>query len=270
MQHWPIVRTALAAIISLFAVTLLHRHAFSVADFSPSLLGWVFVGALYTQFVEYWCHRVPMHRRVKLLEQIRLNHLQHHRVFHGKRFQTKDTARFEDIPGRYWAFPILFFLHYAALVWLLPIEVCLAFLLGTVLHYLAFEISHWLTHLEDNAVDRWIAPLPWLGALRLRQIEHHRIHHERPDVAFNFIPPYLGDRLAGCMPPREALVPAAKPIDAEDCVSAVGVVASSPWRTPLIRYGSVAAASVALVGAVVLAHGLWAHYKDTTHSEQTS
>jgi len=278
LQHqWPIVKVALAAIGSFLAVTLLHLDASSAATLSIGLIGWVLLGALYTQFVEYWCHRVPMHRRIKMLELIRLSHIQHHRMFHGKSFQTRDAALLEHIPGRYWAFPLLFLLHYAALVWILAPAACLAFLLGTVLHYLAFEISHWLTHIEDNVVDRAIARLPWLGALRHRQIEHHRIHHEVPEYAFNFNPPYLGDRLAARMPPTEE--PARLRPSGYGGVNPPLVVASSRvaapasvplWRRPWIRYGSVAAASVTLVGAVVLAHGLWAHHKNIAHSEQIS
>ena len=280
-QHhqWPIIKVVLAAIGSFLAVTLLHLNAFNAATLSLGLMGWVFLGALYTQFVEYWCHRVPMHRRVKLLELIRLNHIQHHRMFHGKSFQIKNGALLNHIPGRYWAFPLLFLLHYAVVVWILAPAACLAFLLGTVLHYLAFEISHWLTHIEDNGVDRAIARLPLLGALRLRQIEHHRIHHEIPEYAFNFNPPYLGDRLAGRMPPTR-LRPSGygevnpAPIEASPMSVAPASVSAAPWprlwQKPLIRYGSVAAASVALVGAVVLAHGLWTHHKNLAHSNQIS
>ena len=278
-QHqWPIIKVALAATGSFLAVTLLHLDALSAATLSLGLLGWVFLGALYTQFVEYWWHRVPMHRRVKLLELTRLSHIQHHRMFHGKSFQVKDAALLEHIPGRYWAFPLLFLLHYAVLVWILAPAACLAFLLGAVLHYLAFEMSHWLTHIEDNVVDRVITRLPWLGAIRLRQIEHHRIHHEVLEYAFNFNPPYLGDRLAGRMPPTEEPVAAAPLVEASERVSPVKVAPVSVveahwarlWQKPLIRYGSVAAASVALLGAVVLAHGFWAHHKDIAHSEQIS
>ena len=271
LQHqWPIVKVALAAIGSLLAVTLLHLDASTTL--SIELMGWVLLGALYTQFVEYWCHRVPMHRRIKMLELIRLGHIQHHRMFHGKSFQTKDAALLEHIPGRYWAFPLLFLLHYAVLVWILAPAACLAFLLGTVLHYLAFEISHWLTHIEDNVVDSAIARLPWLGALRLHQIEHHRIHHEVPEYAFNFTPPYLGDRLAARTPPTEQPVLNPPPVVTSPVRIAPASVVALPrlWQKPWIRYGSVAAASVTLVGAVVLAHGLWAHHKNIAHSEQIS
>ena len=131
-QQWPIIKVALAAILSFLAVSLLNLDAFSASTLSLGLLGWVFLGALYTQFVEYWCHRVPMHCRVKMLELIRLGHIQHHRMFDGKNFQIRDTAMLEHIPGRYWAFPLLLLLHYAVLVWILAPAACLAFLLGTV------------------------------------------------------------------------------------------------------------------------------------------
>ena len=163
---------------------------------------WAFLllGVVYTQLFEYWYHAVPMHRGLPLLDDIRRNHLEHHRLFHGHHFRTRDPADTWQIPGRWWAFPAIFFVHYALLSSLFETGAVVFFLLGTVSHYLVFEITHWFTHVEDNAFDRFLERIPFLGELRAHQIEHHRIHHEIPVVAFNFNPPYLGDRLTVRMP----------------------------------------------------------------------
>lgn len=269
---WPILRTASAALGSFLVVVLVHVESLVAADPSITLAGWFALGLLYTQFFEYWSHRFPMHRRIRFLEGVRFNHLQHHRIFHGERFQVRGGPALSHIPGRYWVFPLLFLLHYAILYPLLEVPALVAFLLGAVVHYLAFEWTHWLTHIEDNAFDRVIARVPLLGPLREYQIEHHRMHHEIPEMAFNFNPPYLGDRLFGNMPavveaPQGALAPASfaetpAPVVIEPPVP-------SRWGRPLVRYGSVAAVGVALLGAAVIAHGFWSSARGTTSSESS-
>ncbi len=265
-HHWPILRTALAALAPWVLITWIHWDAVAAVTLSLTSVTWLLAGALYTQLVEYWSHRVPMHRGLPHLTHVRWNHLEHHRIFHGTNFQTRDVEDRAHIAGRFWVFPILFLVHYAALVFVIEAQALIVFLLGTVLHYLVFEASHWLTHIEDNPVDRLLARIPLVSELRAYQIEHHRIHHEVPEMAFNFNPPYLGDRIAGHMPnraeawaggvafetPEAALVPTVALQPPRPIVEArFGV-----WRRRLVRYGSAAAVGVALVGAVVVAHGL--------------
>lgn len=260
-HHWPIWRTVLAASAPGVLVTGLHWDALTSVTLSLTSLAWVLAGGLYTQLVEYWCHRVPMHRGVPYLRQVRANHLEHHAIFHGARFKTRNPEDLPHIVGRYWVFPVLFAAHYAVLVLVLPAHALVLFLLGTVIHYLAFEITHWLTHIEDNVVDRAIEHIPILCDIRAYQIEHHRIHHEIPEIAFNFNPPYLGDRLTAHMPNLDDVpqpwVPQPAPIVALEPV----VDTSLGWRRRLVRYGSAAAVGFAIVGAVVVAHGFLTHAK---------
>ena len=276
-HHWPILRTALAALVPLVIVSSIHWSAFASITPSLTLLAWLVAGVLYTQLVEYWCHRVPMHRGLPYLTHVRRNHLEHHRIFHGNNFKTRDVDELEHIVGRFWVFPVLFVAHYAALVFVLDAQALIVFLFGTVLHYLAFELSHWLTHIEDNPVDRLLARIPLVSGVRAYQIEHHRIHHEFPEVAFNFNPPYLGDRIAGHMPNLteplrplgEAAFEAPEPVPT---VTLEPIVEAPLWRRRLVRYGSAAAVGVAIVGAVVVAHGLLTHGKPSLPSspEQTA
>jgi hypothetical protein len=56
--------------------------------------------------------------------------------------------------------------------------------------------AHWYTHVAGNGFDRFVGRIPVLSSLRAIQILHHRLHHAKPLVNFNFTPPYLGDRVA--------------------------------------------------------------------------
>jgi hypothetical protein len=156
-----------------------------------------------------------MHRGFPMLRHVRWHHVQHHRIFHGSNFRTAQPGDLAHIPGRPWIFPLLLGAHYLVLTAILPLGASMAFLLASLLHYVGFEISHWLTHLEGNVVDRALARVPLLAGIRARQIEHHRLHHEAPVEAFNFNPPYLGDVLFSkkrASRPVLAPVPVAAPV----------------------------------------------------------
>lgn len=199
-SHGPILKTVAAA-LAVFAggsapwLGSIGREPLSSAVWLSFLLG-----VLYTHFFEHWSHRFALHRGFRCLDDIRRNHLEHHRRFHGTNFRTRRPEDLDHIAGRFWVFPILFTVHYVpALATLPPLE-ALAFLSGCLLHYLTFEVSHWATHVADNPLDRALEKIPVLRRIRSRQIEHHRIHHETPVLAFNFNPPYLGDMVSGLMP----------------------------------------------------------------------
>lgn len=258
-NHWPIAKTTLAAVGSW--ALLLWAHWDAVLAPSVASVGWILGGLFYAQLAEYGWHRVPMHRRVRFLEGVRKSHLHHHRVFHGDHFQARSARDRKAITGHFWAFPALLATHYAALAFVLEAPALVLFLSAATLHYVVFEISHWLVHLEDNAVDRVIARVPWLASVRAYQIEHHRAHHERPELAFNFNPPYLGDRIAGHMPSLAEAWPPPVPEPIPDVSptgsSEVRALAPVPvWRRRLVRYGSAAAVGLAVVGTVFVAKGV--------------
>jgi len=271
-HHWPILRTALAASTPLVLVIVAHRDVFDDATLSLTAAAWFVIGASYTQLFEYWAHRVPMHRGMAYLAHVRSNHLEHHRVFHGSSFQTRNVADLEHIAGRFWVFPILFLGHYAVLTWVLAPAAVIAFLAGAVAHYLTFELTHWLTHIEDNTVDRAISHVPLLAGIRAYQIEHHRIHHETPVVAFNFNPPYLGDLITGHMPSVTKAWTKAPEVAPATVALPVTVTVTDPpgqsFRRHLVGYATAAVAGVALVGAVVVAHGLLSQCKRHTLSPE--
>jgi hypothetical protein len=241
-RQGPILRTAGAATITFFALAALRFDDLTLSP-TPALALWFLAGLVYTNLFEYWVHRFPMHRGLPLLRGVRRNHIEHHRVFHGENFRTRNPEDLAHISGRCWIFPLLLAGHYALATFLLPIDAAMAFLSACFLHYQAFELTHWLTHLEDNVVDRVLSRIPVVARIRDYQIEHHRTHHQTPIVAFNFNPPYLGD---GLVP-----APTARPVGA---LAPPPLLARrrAPTR-PLVLYGTALVLGVAALGIAVFA-----------------
>jgi hypothetical protein len=243
-RYVPILRTISTASLAYSLLAACHFDELTSPE--PSLGLWFVAGLAYTNLFEYWVHRFPMHRMLPLLGYVRRDHLEHHRVFHGANFRTTNPSDMARVAGRYWMFPILLGAHYAVVSAVLPVNEAMVFLFACYLHYVVFEGTHWLTHVQDNAIDRLLSRLPIVGPFRARQIEHHRIHHEIPLGAFNFNPPYLGDALmARAVRPRLTPVEPRRPI-----APAVAAVLRRParYRTALAVLGVMA------VGVVAIAH----------------
>jgi hypothetical protein len=84
-------------------------------------------------------------------------------------------------------------------------------LFACALHYAAFELTHWFTHVDGNVVDRVLGRVRGARTFWSREIEYHRGHHETPVRAFNFSYPYLGDLIADGMPRAARKVPESVP-----------------------------------------------------------
>jgi hypothetical protein len=244
-RQGPILRTACAASLSLLVIAALRFDELRF-DLTPVVALSFVAGILYTNLFEYWVHRFPMHRGLPLLRNVRRNHIEHHRVFYGENFRTRNPEDLAHISGRFWIFPLLLAGHYVLATAVLPIDAAMAFLFACFLHYLAFELTHWLTHLEDNVVDRVLLRIPLVASIRAHQIEHHRIHHQTPIAAFNFNPPYLGDALA-------AWRPVARPVLEVSRTPAVARMRPVPRARPLILYGTALVLGVAALGIAVFA-----------------
>jgi hypothetical protein len=193
-MHWPLMRVVLGA-VSTFAL-LVEINSGELNE--PAVLAgtlFLFVGIFYTQLFEYAYHRLLMHGR--WLAFIARRHREHHRIFHGENFATRRIEDLQHVAGPWFLFPLILLVHYGMARLVLPPELALAFIAGCVLHYLAFELSHWFAHVDGNLFDRSLQRVPVVGALRRAQLVHHRVHHDFPDRNFNFSPPYAGDRLRG-------------------------------------------------------------------------
>ena len=258
-RQGPILRTVCAASLTFVVLAALRFDELELS-LTPVLAVWFVAGILYTNLFEYWVHRFPMHRGLPLLRHVRRNHIEHHRIFHGGNFRTANPADLEHISGRFWIFPVLLAGHYVLVTALLPIDAALAFLSACFLHYLAFEITHWLTHLEDNAVDRVLSRIPVVASIRAYQIDHHRIHHQTPIAAFNFNPPYLGDALVR-PPTRSFGEPGRSPegtgrwTTARPVIDAAPVLARRrlPARPVVILYGTALVLGVVALGIAAIA-----------------
>jgi hypothetical protein len=119
-------------------------------------------------------------------------------------------------------------------------------------------------------LDKLVRRAPALVKIWDYQILYHQIHHETPDVAFNFNPPFLGDLFAGLMPrsfqalqatsaPSASFVsPAHKTTDLSSHREAAGSgtkVGSGAWSRPIFRYGSAALLGLLVVGAAFVTYG---------------
>jgi len=199
-MHWPLLRVVLGAVASFALVALAHARDLDV----PVPAAWwifFFLGLAYTQLFEYGFHRYGMHRGRGVLLR---SHLRHHRIFHGEHFASRNAAELEHVAGRWYLFPLGLLAHFLIARLVVPPGTALALLAGCVSHYVLFETSHFLAHVEDHPFDRWIRRIPLLGSLRDYQIAHHRLHHELPRCNFNFNPPFLGDGVCGTLSPSLA------------------------------------------------------------------
>lgn len=190
--HGPVARVVLGALSSLALLVGLHSNDLRNASAPATALA-ILAGVFYTQLFEYAYHRVLLHGR--WIQFITRRHLQHHRIFHGENFASRRIEELQHVAGPWFLFPAILLAHYLMVRLVLAPELVVAFLAGCVLHYLAFELSHWFAHVEGNLFDRSLQRVPVVGALRRHQLTHHRVHHEFPDRNFNFSPPYAGDRL---------------------------------------------------------------------------
>ncbi len=264
-RNGPILRTAGAATLAFVALAALRFGELRLS-LTPVLAACFAAGILYTNLFEYWVHRYPMHRGLPLLRHVRRNHIEHHRIFHGGNFRTTNPSDLAHISGRFWIFPVLLAGHYALLSTFVPLDAALSFLSASWLHYLLFEISHWLTHLEDNAVDRVLARIPVVARVRAFQIEHHRAHHQSPITAFNFSPPYLGDALVPT-PARIVLEPARSPGGdggriARPVVAALVRPRRSLPARPAVLYGT-----ALLLGAVAFGIAAFTHARPASGAQ---
>ena len=132
------------------------------------------------------------------------SHISHHTNFGKKHFQSHDPEKLNDIVSDVHIFPILLTGHYLLMLIFIPWQYIPTIILSMSIWFAAFEATHWFTHVENNAVDKTLRRIPVLGYFWAHMFEYHRFHHEEDShSAFNFLFPYLGDRLFGTyIPPK--------------------------------------------------------------------
>jgi hypothetical protein len=197
-RHAPLLKSVLAAAVAYY--TLIYSVHESIADrqglsFALPSCVWFLAGALYTHLFEYAYHRLALHRGLKGLLFIREGHMRHHRIFYGDRFRSRNPEALRHVTNYWYTFPLLASLHYALFSLFVPSNQVPALFLGITAYFVCYETSHWFTHAESPRFDALVRAIPLLGAIWLRQVEHHRQHHLEPLINFNFTAPFLGDRL---------------------------------------------------------------------------
>ena len=134
------------------------------------------VAFLYSNFMEYWAHRVPLHVPTPGIKQAYKAHgIQHHR-FYTQDHMASDTPRDWHVvlfhPASYLAF-IAFLGGPAGLViWaILGASAAWAFLAVALIYFLTYEWMHLIYHLPETSP---LGRVPGMARLR----EHHLRHHD--------------------------------------------------------------------------------------------
>jgi len=194
--HLPLFKVILSVTFAYGIALCVHVYRGSELSFSWISPLWLLAGGLYTHLFEYIYHSLGMHQSIRFRgsRYYDKRHERHHRMFFGENFQTRQSDLLKEVATHWYTLPVLFYLHYFVFLAWFPPRHALWFFLGVTVQCLAYEISHWFTHVKDNSFDRIMARVPLLSRLRAAQIRHHRRHHAVPAINFNFTPPYLGDR----------------------------------------------------------------------------
>lgn len=157
------------------------------------------IAFIYTNLMEYWGHRGPMHHRTKLLSSVYKRHTQrHHRFFSHGDMAFNSSTDFHAV-----LFPpvlIMFFLlatvvPSALLInWLAGHNVAWLYVITVFAYFLNYELLHFIYHVRE---DSWLARLPGIAMMR----KGHRHHHNprlMQDYNFNITYP-IGDWIFGTL-----------------------------------------------------------------------
>lgn len=197
-KNWPLLRISIMTTLPLVIVILFQRLYFQQAlAFDRYGCFWFLFGWAYVQLFEYAHHRWSMHTILRvgwlteLFKWIRESHKRHHQIFRTTNFQSTNKEDLRHITGPWWFFPIAFFVHYLILFCFISTNSLNFFAIATVLHYLAYEVPHFLTHKKNNKLDQFLFQIPVLGQLRREQIAYHKRHHDNVKVNFSVTPPFI-------------------------------------------------------------------------------
>ncbi len=170
-------------------------------EWPPTGLEWLAVPAtiLYANMVEYWGHRMAMHRLVPGLALVYRRHAgQHHRFFTDRAMALEGERDFKAV-----LFPpilVSFFLIAFALPagWLVAVlttpNTAYLFVATALAYFLNYELLHLAYHVPDG---HWLARVA--GVATLRRLHHS--HHDPTLMAsrnFNITYP-IGDFLFGTL-----------------------------------------------------------------------
>lgn len=176
--YGPLLKAISAAMAAFGLVAIFHQkhYYFSINASWYSIWTWFSLGVFYTHVFEYFYHRFALHRGLPGLKKMKKGHRQHHRIFHPLNYKTKNPADLGEVTTRWPVFPILLFIHYFITLAVWPknyLGFVSIFFFGVLLRFLAYDVTHYFSHLDDNFFDRLVAKIPLLRRLRAYQDRHH-------------------------------------------------------------------------------------------------
>ncbi|MFC6634762.1 sterol desaturase family protein [Microbulbifer taiwanensis] len=191
---WLHLAFTVSASLAVIAYSLLQLK-------EPTWYQWLTVplAFVYTNLMEYWGHRGPMHNRRKWLGGVYQRHtLRHHRFFRHDVMAYGDSRDFHAVlfpPVLVVFFLLLTVVPSALLVyWLLGANVAWLYAATVFGYFLNYELLHFGYHMDK---DSWVGRLPGMATLRRL---HTRHHDPRLMQCYNFNITYpIGDWLFGTL-----------------------------------------------------------------------
>jgi Fatty acid hydroxylase superfamily len=154
------------------------------------------VSFVVANFVEYFIHRWPMHRKYPGAEVMLRLHMVHHNYFYEDTYRINEFRDYAMIVFPPIVLNILAFglapLIGAGIWWLLGKNAALLFYASVLGYYLLMQLIHVLCHLDPRNKAAHIPGIRYLW-------NHHNVHHTKRCMAkanFNFIVP-LADIVMG-------------------------------------------------------------------------
>lgn len=188
LHHWVLARTVFAAVLVSGIVIgfRIYILGHSIVHSPPRALAWLLAGILYACVSEYLVHRFPLHKFSAwfMVAFFGKSHAQHHLDINASNitqcFVTNDPNILKNVPTFWLTFPVVFFLNYFILDYVLRTTPLVWFLIGATLQFVYFEVTHYLMH---------------QGWCPKNKLEHHYEHHLHPDKNFAVTGPPLLDIL---------------------------------------------------------------------------
>lgn len=170
--------------------------AWEVLPFSVGIAALVdlIVGLGYATLFEYWYHYALHKLKIK-------KHAVHHLQYYGPRFRTSNKLA-TNISEDWYFFGVAFMLHLVVMWWL---QATFWLAAGMILHYVSFEVLHWLIHRDGTWIERLLVKTPLVGRIWRWSLVHHQIHHKKPLKNYNFVPPCFWDWVYESREPSSSL-----------------------------------------------------------------
>lgn len=189
-SYWHVIYTLL---FCGFGIAIALRYTSGIRPIEYLIVPGSFVAA---NFVEYFIHRWPMHRKYPGAKVMLRLHMVHHNYFYQDTYRIQGFRDYAMIVFPPVVLNILAFglapLIAVVVWWLLGKNPALLFYASVMGYYLLMQLIHVLCHLDEGNAA---ANIPGIRYLWI----HHNIHHNKrymTKVNFNFIVP-LADMVMG-------------------------------------------------------------------------